>query len=31
LLIPMGLLYEVGILAAGFFIKHTSKPAEAGD
>jgi sec-independent protein translocase protein TatC len=28
LAIPMVLLYEVGILAAGFFIKHTQAPAE---
>jgi sec-independent protein translocase protein TatC len=31
LLIPMGLLYEVGILAAGFFIRYSRKPDdEAG-
>jgi sec-independent protein translocase protein TatC len=29
LAIPMCLLYEVGILAAGLFIKHTQPPAEA--
>jgi sec-independent protein translocase protein TatC len=29
LLLPMGLLYEVGILAAQVFIKHTQKPATA--
>jgi sec-independent protein translocase protein TatC len=29
LLVPMCLLYEVGILAAGFFIKHTAKPEES--
>ncbi len=28
LAIPMVILYEVGILAAGFFIKHTQAPAE---
>jgi sec-independent protein translocase protein TatC len=28
LAIPMCLLYEVGILAAGLFIKHTQPPAE---
>jgi sec-independent protein translocase protein TatC len=26
LLVPMGMLYEIGILAAGFFIKHTQAP-----
>ena len=26
LLLPMGLLYELGIIAAGFFIKHTRAP-----
>ncbi len=31
LLVPMGLLYEVGILAAQVFIKHTQAPAEASD
>jgi sec-independent protein translocase protein TatC len=31
LAIPMVLLYEVGILAAGVFIKHTQAPDEAGD
>ncbi|MFM9879694.1 MAG: twin-arginine translocase subunit TatC [Burkholderiaceae bacterium] len=29
LAIPMCILYEVGIWAAGFFIKHTQAPAEA--
>jgi sec-independent protein translocase protein TatC len=29
LLIPMGMLYEVGIVAAGFFIQHTKAPDEA--
>jgi sec-independent protein translocase protein TatC len=28
LAIPMVLLYEVGIIAAGIFIKHTQAPAE---
>ena len=28
LAIPMVILYEVGIIAAGFFIKHTQAPAE---
>ena len=28
LLIPMGLLYEVGIVASQFFLKHTQPPAE---
>jgi sec-independent protein translocase protein TatC len=28
LLIPMVLLYEFGILAARFFIKHTAAPDE---
>lgn len=28
LLVPMGLLYEVGILAAELFIKHTQAPSE---
>jgi sec-independent protein translocase protein TatC len=28
LAIPMVILYEVGIVAAGFFIKHTQAPAE---
>jgi len=31
LLVPMGLLYEVGILAAQVFIKHTQAPAEASE
>ncbi|MBI5335907.1 MAG: twin-arginine translocase subunit TatC [Burkholderiales bacterium] len=31
LLIPMGLLYEVGIVAAQFFIRHTQAPEEAED
>ncbi|MEX8519512.1 MAG: twin-arginine translocase subunit TatC [Leptothrix sp. (in: b-proteobacteria)] len=31
LLIPMGMLYEVGILAAGVFIKHTQAPDQAAD
>jgi len=31
LLVPMGLLYEVGIVAAQVFIKHTKAPAEAED
>ena len=31
LLLPMVLLYEVGILAAQFFIKHTKAPEEAAD
>lgn len=31
LLLPMGLLYEVGILAAQVFIKHTQAPADAED
>ncbi len=30
LAIPMVLLYEVGIIAAKFFIKHTQAPAEEG-
>jgi sec-independent protein translocase protein TatC len=30
LAIPMCLLYEVGILAAGLFIKHTQAPVEEG-
>jgi sec-independent protein translocase protein TatC len=29
LLLPMGLLYEVGIVASQFFLKHT-QPPEAG-
>jgi sec-independent protein translocase protein TatC len=28
LAIPMVLLYEIGIVAAGFFIKHTKAPDE---
>jgi sec-independent protein translocase protein TatC len=28
LLIPMGLLYEVGIIGAQFFIKHTQAPQD---
>ena len=28
LLIPMGLLYEVGIVGAQFFIKHTQAPQD---
>lgn len=31
LLLPMVLLYEVGILAAKFFIKHTKAPEEGAD
>jgi len=31
LAIPMVLLYEVGIIAAGVFIKHTQAPDEAKD
>jgi len=31
LAIPMCLLYEVGILAAGLFIKHTQAPAETAE
>ena len=31
LAIPMVVLYEIGILAAGVFIKHTQAPDEAGD
>lgn len=31
LLVPMGLLYEVGIVAAQVFIKHTQAPADAED
>ncbi len=31
LLIPMGMLYEVGIVAAQVFIKHTQAPADAED
>ena len=31
LAIPMVLLYEVGIIAAGFFIRHTQAPEEAGE
>jgi len=31
LLMPMGLLYEVGIYAAQVFIKHTQAPEETGD
>ena len=31
LLLPMCLLYEVGILAAQVFIKHTAAPADAAD
>jgi sec-independent protein translocase protein TatC len=31
LLLPMVLLYEVGILAAQFFIKHTKAPEEGAD
>lgn len=31
LAIPMCLLYEVGILAAGLFIKHTQAPPEAAE
>jgi sec-independent protein translocase protein TatC len=30
LLIPMYLLYELGILAAQLFIKHTQAPDESG-
>jgi sec-independent protein translocase protein TatC len=29
LAVPMCILYEIGIIAAGFFIKHTQSPAEA--
>jgi sec-independent protein translocase protein TatC len=29
LAVPMCILYEIGIIAAGFFIKHTQAPAEA--
>lgn len=29
LLIPMGMLYEVGIWAAGFFMKYSAAPAES--
>jgi sec-independent protein translocase protein TatC len=29
LLVPMGLLYEVGIWAAQLFIKHTQAPEDA--
>jgi sec-independent protein translocase protein TatC len=31
LLIPMGLLYEAGIIAAALFIRHTQKPEDAAD
>lgn len=31
LLVPMGMLYEVGILAAQVFIKHTQAPADSED
>jgi sec-independent protein translocase protein TatC len=31
LAIPMVILYEVGIWAAGFFIKHTKAPEEGGE
>jgi sec-independent protein translocase protein TatC len=31
LLLPMGMLYELGILAAGLFIKHTQAPAEVAE
>jgi sec-independent protein translocase protein TatC len=31
LAIPMCILYELGILAAGLFLKHTRRPDEAGD
>jgi sec-independent protein translocase protein TatC len=31
LLIPMYMLYEVGILAAGLFIRHTQAPEDSTD
>ena len=31
LLVPMVLLYEIGILAAQVFIRHTQAPDEAGE
>lgn len=30
LAIPMCLLYEVGIIAARYFVKHSAAPAEEG-
>ena len=31
LAVPMCILYEIGIIAAGFFIKHTQAPADPAD
>ena len=31
LAVPMVLLYEIGILAAGFFIKHTKAPEDQAE